>query len=180
MKMHIQYGPDDIRELIERDLNARGYAVLPEIRVPEGAIVIVLMDNEAVRASAPPTLQRPAPHPDWPPTPPAAPVVVQRLGADPPEPPKAITPAPQAKSIVSPYSSGNAKGNPLYEVIDIPDLEHERQVKVREIGSRTGLVRRLTGQDDPGDLEDRAARRGETGTASDEEANFLSRYMSQS
>lgn len=183
MKMHIQYGPDDIRELIERDLNARGYAVLPDIKVPEGAIVIVLMDNEAVRASTPPTLQRPVPHPDWPPVAPepaAPPPMVQRLGADPPEPPKALPPKPQAKSIVSPYSSGNAKGNPLYDVIDIPDLEHERPVKVREIGSRTGLVRRLTGQEDPGDIEDRAARRGETGTASDEEANFLSRYMSQS
>ena len=53
MKMHIQYGPDDIRELIERDLTGRGYAVLPEIRVPEGAVVTVLMEGPALRPAAP-------------------------------------------------------------------------------------------------------------------------------
>lgn len=177
MKMHIQYGPDDIRELIERDLTGRGYAVLPEIRVPEGAVVTVLMEGPALRPAAPAApAARPTSPPTWPEAP-AAPAPRQEL---PPPEPRAAPPEARApaKAIVSPFSSANARGNPLYEVIDIPDLEHERPVKVREIGSRTGLVRRLTGQEDPGDVEDRAARRGESGTVADEEVNFLSRYMS--
>ena len=96
-----------------------------------------------------------------------------------PAPPAPPAPAdrPTGRAIVTKWSSGNARGNPLTDPIEISDLEKPRQVAIREIGTRTGLVEREFGRVDPGYAEAEAARRGEAGTAASEEKSFLDKYL---
>lgn len=133
MKVALQYTPEDLRKLVADDATARGYAVLPtDVDLPDDVVAMVQFEGT-------PTL----PAPKQPPQAAAQPA----HQASPTPAARGLTHVPPPTQEGAWTSQPARGGDPRYAPIEPPTFQ-ERVPRVREIGTDTGLVRRLTGTPD--------------------------------